>query len=92
MRLLPERRHWSGCIVRVTDDERNLAFDLPFLEAEQSAGASDTPAFAVLLADHARQGSRSANKREQAVISSELKSEADRPLATSATGTPELNE
>jgi hypothetical protein len=34
MRLLPERRDWSGCIVRVTDDGRNLVFDLRFLEAE----------------------------------------------------------
>jgi len=34
MRLQPERRDWSGCTVRVTDDERNFLFDLPFLEAE----------------------------------------------------------
>jgi len=34
MRLQPERRDWSGCTVRVSDDEQNVLFDLPFLEAE----------------------------------------------------------
>ena len=34
MRMQPERRDWAGCTVRVTDDEQNLLFDLPFLEAE----------------------------------------------------------
>jgi len=32
MRLQPERRDWSGCAVRVTDNERNVLFDVPFLE------------------------------------------------------------
>jgi hypothetical protein len=30
MRMEPERRDWSQWIVRVTDEDRNQVFDLPF--------------------------------------------------------------
>ena len=33
MRREPDRRDWLGCTVRVTSENRNQLFDLPFLDA-----------------------------------------------------------
>ena len=33
MRREPDRRDWLGCIVRVTSENRNHLFDLPFPDA-----------------------------------------------------------
>ena len=30
MRLEPERRDWSNCVVQVTDESRKTVFNLPF--------------------------------------------------------------
>ena len=35
MRMEPSRRDWAGWLVRVTGEDRNHLFDLPFLETLQ---------------------------------------------------------